>query len=86
MKFRVCNSCEEELELCEDNFYRNTNAPDGYDRKCKDCFKKDREVYQTVKTPKPRERIFRPGFDVQCDKDRLKRLLQNIGSIYKEAF
>ena len=85
MKYRTCPSCDEELPLDEDNFYRNANGKDGYDRQCKTCNKNYKDQF-VLEKPKEKKRIFRPGFEKECDKDRLNRITQHSGSMFKEAF
>ena len=85
MKYRTCPKCDEELELNEDNFYHNKSGPDGFERQCKDCNKKYKDQF-ILEKPIKRKRIFTPGFDLACDRDRLKRMNEQVGSLFKEAF
>lgn len=37
-KTKRCSKCKAELELNNDNYYRDKHAPDGYMAKCKACY------------------------------------------------
>lgn len=42
MKTRICNKCNKDLPLTDFYFYKNKSKLEGFERDCKECFKKRR--------------------------------------------
>lgn len=40
VRFKQCTKCGEWLEVCDENFYKKSDSPDGFRHVCKKCYNK----------------------------------------------
>jgi len=92
MKYWICISCEEELELCEDNFHRDVHSDTGWNHKCKSCVNLYQQQYRSPHKEvvnKPAKRRIIPelsSYERQVIKDEKNRVGERTLSIYGNAF